>query len=79
MARELISLVQVDSSSKEKFIPFSYIVPLQLILKYAYTLDVLIHYIVHMECFDDTLPILENFEKIQNLNEVQPSFLTIFF
>ena len=40
------------------FLLFSHSVPSQLILKYAYMLDVLIHRIVYMEYFDDTLPIL---------------------
>ena len=34
---------------------------LQLILKYAYTLDVLIHQFDHAEFFDSTLPIFHNF------------------
>ena len=36
---------------------------LQLILKYAYMLDVLIYHNVHLTYFDYTLPILQNFEK----------------
>ena len=43
---------------------FSLLVPSQLILEYAYMLDVLIHHIVHMKYIDNTLPILRNFEKI---------------
>ena len=35
----------------------------QLFLKYAYTLDVLIHQYVHTKFSDDTLPILLNFWK----------------
>ena len=42
---------------------FSYLVPSQLILKCANTLDILIHQIVYMEYFADTLLILQNFEK----------------
>ena len=33
----------------------------QLFLKYAYTLDILIHQFVHIEFSVDTLPILLNF------------------
>ena len=33
----------------------------QLVLKYGYTLDVLIHQFVHMEFSDSTLPIVLNF------------------
>ena len=29
----------------------------------AYVLDILVHLIVLMECFDDSLKILQNFEK----------------
>ena len=47
------------------FFAFSHSAALQLILKYAYTLDVLIHHIVYMTYFDYTLPILQNFEKIK--------------
>ena len=36
----------------------------QLFLKYAYTLDVLIHQYVHKKISDGTLPILLNFWKI---------------
>ena len=34
---------------------------LQLILKYAYMLDILIHQFDHIEFFDGTLPIFQNF------------------
>ena len=44
---------------KHEIFAFSPSVPLQLILKYAYTLNVLIHHIVHMDYIDYTLPILQ--------------------
>ena len=51
-----------------------------MILKYAYTLNILIHQIVHMEYFDDdTLPILQNFERTifvkKNLIKLHSRFL----
>ena len=52
------------------FLVFLLGVSSQLILKYAYTADVLIPHIVHMTYFDYTLPILQNFEK---------TFLTFLF
>ena len=45
------------------FFSFSYSVLSQLILPYAFWLDVLIHHTVYMKYFDYTLPILQNFEK----------------
>ena len=42
----------------------------QLILKYAYTLDILITHIFHMTYFDYTLSILQNNLIAENLNEV---------
>ena len=42
---------------------FSLPVSSQLILKYAYMLDVMIPHIVHITYFDYTLSILQNFEK----------------
>ena len=42
---------------------FSLSIPPQLILKYAYTLDVLIHHIAHMSHIDYTLPIVQNLGK----------------
>ena len=55
---------------------FSLSVPAQLILKYTYMLEVLIHHIVHMTHFDYTLPILQKFEKTKfpkstSLNSIQ--------
>ena len=35
----------------------------QLVLTYAYALDILIHQFVHMKFFDGTLLIILNFEK----------------
>ena len=35
----------------------------QLLLKYAYTLDILMNQFVHMEFSDSTLPIFLTFEK----------------
>ena len=59
-----MKLIQVYSSSKKgALFAFSPSIPVHLILKYAYTLDVLIHHIVHMTYFDYTLSILQNFEK----------------
>ena len=43
----------------------------QLFLKYAYTLDVLIHQFVHMEFSDSTLLILLNFKKKIFFNELE--------
>ena len=44
----------------------------QLFLKYAYTLDVLIHQFVHMEFSDSTLLILLNLKKKTNFfNELE--------
>ena len=63
IAYELINLIKVCSSSKKHIFCFSLSVPPQLILKHAYTLDVFIYHIVHMVYFDDTLLILQNFEK----------------
>ena len=63
IACKLMNLIKVSSSSKNGTFAFFHSVPSQLILKYAYTLDVLIHHIVHMTQFDYTLPILQNFEK----------------
>ena len=47
---------------------FSLPVSSQLILKYAYALDILIPHNVHMTYFDYTLPILQNFEKTKCAN-----------
>ena len=44
---------------------------LQLFLKYARTLDGLIHHLVHMEFSNDPLPILLNHLITENLNEVK--------
>ena len=64
IACEHMKLIKVYSSSKEnEFFAFSLSVPPQLILKYAYMLDVLTHHIVHMKYFDYILPILQNSEK----------------
>ena len=47
------------------------------------TLDILIPHIAHMEYLNDTLPILQNFEKtflnVKNLNEVHSSFFLFRF
>ena len=53
---------------------FSHSIPSQLILKYAYTLGILIHHIVYMSNFDCTLPVLQNLEKTKcaKLNENNP-------
>ena len=66
MWTDQMNLIKLNSSSKRnKFYLFSHSVPLHLILKYmhAYILENLIHHIVHMEYFNDTLSILQNFEK----------------
>ena len=49
------------------FLFFSHSVPSQLILKYAYRLDILIQHIVHMTHFDHTSPILQNYEKTKRV------------
>ena len=61
----VMNLIKVYSSSKKEqiVIAFDRSVPSQLILKYTYMLDVLIHHIVHLTYFDYTLPVLQNFEK----------------
>ena len=42
-------------------ITISLIILLQLFLKYAYMLAILIHEFGHKEFYDDTLPIFQNF------------------
>ena len=44
---------------KNEIFAFSLSVPSQLILKYVYALDILIHVIVHMKYFNSTLPVLQ--------------------
>ena len=46
-----------------EFFAFSHSVPSQLILKYAYMLEVWIHHIVRVKYFYYTSPILQNCEK----------------
>ena len=76
IACDLTNLIKVYSSSKKtEFFGFSLPVALQLILKYPYTLDVLIPHIVHMTYFDYTLPVLQNFEKTKCVNELHSCFL----
>ena len=48
---------------KSAALVFSPSIPTQLIFKYAYTLDNLIHHIVHMTHFYYTWSVLQNFEK----------------
>ena len=61
------------------FLLFSHSVSSQLFLKYAHILYILIHQTVYMKYFDDTLSILQNFEKFylnaENLHEVQSNLL----
>ena len=54
---------------------FSYLVPSQLILKHANTLDILIHQIVYMEHFDN---ILQNFEKLFGCRKLELSSIKFF-
>ena len=64
IASQLTKFIQADSSFKKNIIfAFSHSVCSQLIIKFAYMLDILVHHIVNMEYFDDTLPILQNFKK----------------
>ena len=64
MACELqTSLKFIQVPKKNWIFGVSLPVSSQLILKYAYTLDILIPHIVHMTYFDYTLSILQNFEK----------------
>ena len=60
IACNLMNLNQVYENHK---IRISLTVLSQLVLKYAYALDILIHQFVHMEFSDGTLPILLNFWK----------------
>ena len=55
-ACELINLIQLYSTSKKNPIVFActHSFHFQVILKYAYKLDVLIHQIVNMKYFNDT-------------------------
>ena len=68
---------KLDSSPKKK-IAFSLPVSSQLILKFVYMLDILINQIVHTEYFDDTFPILQNFQKtilLKNVVQLHSGFL----
>ena len=58
---ELMNLIQIDSGSKKtNFLLFSHSVPLHLIIKYA----IMLHFdILHLEYFDETMTVLQNFER----------------
>ena len=70
IACELQTWLKFIQVSKKLFFGFSLHVYSQLILKYAYTLDILIPHIVHMTYFDYTLSILQNNVIAENFNEV---------
>ena len=52
---------QIADKLENTKITISLKVLLQLILKYAYTLDILNHQFDHIEFFDSTLPIFQNY------------------
>ena len=56
-----ISARRIADKPENSKIIISLEVLLQLFLKYAYTLDILIHHFDHIAIFDGTLPIFQNF------------------
>ena len=66
IACELTILIQAHKNN----FAFSHSVPSRFISEYACMPDVLIHHIVHMEYFGDTLPILQNFEETIFINKL---------